>query len=203
MRTIYPPLVAFLRWQLSIDDITVDMVVDKNCEEVATAPNGGDRKKPFNYLLTSPHTGCSLSSTSTMSLSSFFSSFLPTTYADAAPAPDQSKESKEDELKERASETPKDESSDDKEEDSSEGEEGKDEPAEEEEEEEEPEDVRRNMSSYPNPLLMITHVQVLPGLREQCEQSAKCAPLTKHFQHCQEKVEAGEGFQHENCIEEL
>ncbi|EIN05100.1 Non-heme 11 kDa protein of cytochrome bc1 complex [Punctularia strigosozonata HHB-11173 SS5] len=53
-----------------------------------------------------------------------------------------------------------------------------------EEEEEEPEDIH-------------------PGLREECQQSAKCAPLTQHFLHCQEKVSAGEGFKHEDCVEEL
>ena len=45
--------------------------------------------------------------------------------------------------------------------------------------------------------------QALPALREECQQSAKCAPLTKHFQHCQEKVEGGEGFKGEDCVEEL
>jgi len=58
----------------------------------------------------------------------------------------------------------------------------KEEPA--EEEEEEPEDI-------------------LPGLREECEQSAKCAPATKHFQHCEEKVNAGQGYKHEDCVEEF
>ena len=27
--------------------------------------------------------------------------------------------------------------------------------------------------------------------------------FTKHFQHCQEKVEAGEGFKGEDCVEEM
>jgi ubiquinol-cytochrome c reductase subunit 6 len=45
--------------------------------------------------------------------------------------------------------------------------------------------------------------QVLPALREECAQTAACAPLTKHFQHCQEKIEAGNGYKHEDCIEEL
>ncbi|KAI0673244.1 hypothetical protein C8Q78DRAFT_711153 [Trametes maxima] len=54
----------------------------------------------------------------------------------------------------------------------------------EEEEEEEPEDI-------------------LPALQEECEQSAKCAPFAKHFQHCEEKVNAGEGFKGEDCVEEF
>ncbi|KAH9851197.1 ubiquinol-cytochrome C reductase hinge domain-containing protein [Lenzites betulinus] len=54
----------------------------------------------------------------------------------------------------------------------------------EEEEEEEPEDV-------------------LPGIQEACEQSAKCAPLLTHFQHCEEKVNAGEGYKGEDCVEEF
>ncbi|OSX58625.1 hypothetical protein POSPLADRAFT_1067506 [Postia placenta MAD-698-R-SB12] len=57
------------------------------------------------------------------------------------------------------------------------------EPAE-EEEEEEPEDI-------------------LPALREECEQSAKCLAATKHFQHCEEKVNAGKGYAHEDCTEEF
>ncbi|KAG6852863.1 hypothetical protein C0991_008498 [Blastosporella zonata] len=54
----------------------------------------------------------------------------------------------------------------------------------EEEEEEEPEDIH-------------------PTLREECQQSAKCAQLTKHFEHCQEKVQSGQGFKGEDCVEEL
>ncbi|KAF8159006.1 Non-heme 11 kDa protein of cytochrome bc1 complex [Pholiota molesta] len=56
--------------------------------------------------------------------------------------------------------------------------------AEKEEEEEEPEDIQ-------------------PVLREECKQSAKCAALTKHFEHCQEKVESGQGFKGEDCVEEF
>ncbi|KAF5314368.1 hypothetical protein D9619_011948 [Psilocybe cf. subviscida] len=54
----------------------------------------------------------------------------------------------------------------------------------EEEEEEEPEDVH-------------------PVIREECKETSKCAPLTKHFEHCQEKVANGEGFKGEDCVEEL
>ncbi|KDQ26551.1 QCR6, subunit of the ubiquinol cytochrome-c reductase complex [Pleurotus ostreatus PC15] len=53
----------------------------------------------------------------------------------------------------------------------------------EEEEEEEPEDA-------------------LPELREQC-QTGQCASLTKHFEHCQEKVQNGDGFKGEDCVEEM
>ncbi|KAI0659480.1 ubiquinol-cytochrome C reductase hinge domain-containing protein [Cubamyces menziesii] len=96
-----------------------------------------------------------------MSLSSFFSSFLPVVHADAP---------EEKEVKEEAA--PQEE------------EETQEEPQEEEEEAEEPEDP-------------------LPALQEECAESAKCAPHTKHFLHCEEKVNAGEGFKGEDCIEEF
>ncbi|KAK2462525.1 hypothetical protein APHAL10511_005495 [Amanita phalloides] len=54
----------------------------------------------------------------------------------------------------------------------------------EEAEEEEPEDVH-------------------PIIREECKQSGKCVALTKHFEHCQEKVRAGKGYHGEDCVEEL
>ncbi|KAF8523838.1 ubiquinol-cytochrome C reductase hinge domain-containing protein [Gautieria morchelliformis] len=54
----------------------------------------------------------------------------------------------------------------------------------EEEEEEEPEDIH-------------------PTLREDCSNSPACAGFKKHFEHCQAKVEAGEGFKGEDCVEEL
>ncbi|PPQ66419.1 hypothetical protein CVT26_011288 [Gymnopilus dilepis] len=56
--------------------------------------------------------------------------------------------------------------------------------AEEEAEEEEPEDLQ-------------------PIIREECKQTPKCAPLLKHFEHCQEKVTSGHGFKGEDCVEEL
>ena len=46
-------------------------------------------------------------------------------------------------------------------------------------------------------------IQLTPSLREECANSGKCAQFTKHFEHCQEKVEAGEGFKGEDCVEEL
>lgn len=56
--------------------------------------------------------------------------------------------------------------------------------AEEEEEEDEPEDPH-------------------PAIREECQNSAKCAQLAKHFEHCNEKVHDGKGFKGEDCVEEL
>ncbi|KAH9913253.1 ubiquinol-cytochrome C reductase hinge domain-containing protein [Fomitopsis serialis] len=53
-----------------------------------------------------------------------------------------------------------------------------------EEEEEEPEDI-------------------LPALREECEESAKCKSATEHFRHCEERVSSGNGHKHEDCIEEF
>ncbi|KAI0314879.1 hypothetical protein OF83DRAFT_1045709, partial [Amylostereum chailletii] len=63
-------------------------------------------------------------------------------------------------------------------------EETKEEETKEEEEEEEPEDLH-------------------PTFREECQESAKCKPLTEHFLHCQEKVQSGKGFKHEDCVEEI
>lgn len=40
-------------------------------------------------------------------------------------------------------------------------------------------------------------------IREECKASTKCAALTKHFEHCQEKVHSGQGFKGEDCVEEL
>ena len=42
-----------------------------------------------------------------------------------------------------------------------------------------------------------------PAIREECKESAKCAALAKHFEHCQEKVQSGQGFKGEDCVEEL
>ncbi|KAF9228184.1 hypothetical protein BS17DRAFT_793023 [Gyrodon lividus] len=42
-----------------------------------------------------------------------------------------------------------------------------------------------------------------PIIRDECKNSAKCVSLTRHFEHCQEKVSAGEGFKGEDCVEEL
>jgi len=42
-----------------------------------------------------------------------------------------------------------------------------------------------------------------PMLREECKASAKCSALTKHFEHCQERVHSGQGFKGEDCVEEL
>jgi len=80
----------------------------------------------------------------------------------------------------------KEEPAESKEEESSgdgEGEEGG-EPEAAEEEEEEPEDE-------------------MPALREECQNTTKCAPFAKHFAHCQEKVEGGEGYKGEDCVEEM
>ena len=42
-----------------------------------------------------------------------------------------------------------------------------------------------------------------PIIREECKELPKCAPLAKHFEHCQEKVLSGKGFKGEDCVEEL
>jgi len=100
-------------------------------------------------------------------------------YADAAP-----EESKSDEGKDEK----KEEEVEEKEEDDSEKKEGGEEKEEEEEEEEEEEDEPEDLQ---------------PVFREECQSSAKCAPLKQHFEHCQEKVQNGQGFKGEDCVEEM
>ncbi|KAH9175715.1 Non-heme 11 kDa protein of cytochrome bc1 complex [Lactarius sanguifluus] len=42
-----------------------------------------------------------------------------------------------------------------------------------------------------------------PQLREEAQESSKCKAATQHFFHCQEKVQSGKGFKHEDCVEEI
>ncbi|KAI0291508.1 ubiquinol-cytochrome C reductase hinge domain-containing protein [Multifurca ochricompacta] len=42
-----------------------------------------------------------------------------------------------------------------------------------------------------------------PKLREEAQGSSKCKAATQHFVHCQEKVQSGKGFKHEDCVEEM
>lgn len=42
----------------------------------------------------------------------------------------------------------------------------------------------------------------MTALREEC-QEASCRKYAQHFAHCQEKVEGGEGFKGEDCVEEM
>ncbi|KAI0283540.1 ubiquinol-cytochrome C reductase hinge domain-containing protein [Russula brevipes] len=42
-----------------------------------------------------------------------------------------------------------------------------------------------------------------PQLREEAQESPKCKAATQHFLHCQEKVQSGKGFKHEDCVEEM
>ncbi|KAH7101502.1 hypothetical protein BKA62DRAFT_618593 [Auriculariales sp. MPI-PUGE-AT-0066] len=44
---------------------------------------------------------------------------------------------------------------------------------------------------------------VHPVVRQECQESAECSKVAHHYQHCQDKVNAGEGAKGENCIEEL
>ncbi|KAI0350536.1 hypothetical protein OH77DRAFT_1524800 [Trametes cingulata] len=74
----------------------------------------------------------------------------------------------------------------------------KQEPAQEEEPQEEPQEEAEEAEEEEE-----EPEDPLPALQEECEQTAKCAPLVKHFQHCEEKVNAGEGYKGEDCIEEF
>lgn len=75
----------------------------------------------------------------------------------------------------------------------------------EEEEEPEPEDVSASLTLitfdaiYP----LKWPAQLHPQIREECQNSPQCAPSTKHYLHCQEKVNNGQGFKGEDCVEEL
>ncbi|ORX39041.1 ubiquinol-cytochrome C reductase hinge domain-containing protein [Kockovaella imperatae] len=43
---------------------------------------------------------------------------------------------------------------------------------------------------------------IAPAIREGCEAN-ECAKYAHHFQACQEKVEAGKGWQGEDCVDEM
>lgn len=40
-------------------------------------------------------------------------------------------------------------------------------------------------------------------IREECSETPECKGAKKHFEHCQEKVQSGQGFKHEDCVEEM
>ncbi|KAF7289201.1 UCR-hinge domain-containing protein [Mycena indigotica] len=42
-----------------------------------------------------------------------------------------------------------------------------------------------------------------PAIREECMNSASCAPMKHHFEKCQEKVMEGKGHKGEDCVEEM
>ena len=124
---------------------------------------------------------CSCSHLFTMALTDLWSSLLSTVHADA---PEEKEEAKEEEAAEEPTE----------------------EAAAEEEEEEEPEDVRNRTIELSLYLMLISAtniLQALPDLQEECKQSAKCAAATQAFARCEEKVNAGQGYKGETCIEEL
>lgn len=109
-----------------------------------------------------------------MAFSSFFSALLPVVHGDAPEeVPNKAEKPEPEPVKEEEPEAEPEKE-----------EEKQDEPAAGPEEEEEPEDAH-------------------PHIREECQNSAKCASLTQHFEHCQEKVNAGKGFKGEDCVEEL
>jgi ubiquinol-cytochrome c reductase subunit 6 len=51
--------------------------------------------------------------------------------------------------------------------------------------------------------VLTLRTQEHPKIREECKQTAKCAPYLKHFEHCEEKVREGKGHKGEDCVEEL
>merc|ERR1712225_55076 len=108
---------------------------------------------------------------------SFLTSLLPSASADEAKDEPETASSEEDDSK-------------DKEEESSDGdaEEGGDDAEEAEEEEEEEEEEPEDEA---------------PAIREKCAESKECVNVKHHFDHCQERVEAGKGHKGEDCVEEL
>ncbi|KAG8988454.1 hypothetical protein FRB94_000693 [Tulasnella sp. JGI-2019a] len=116
----------------------------------------------------------------------WFSSFFDTVQCESATHEDDKSQPNEAVVSSKGSEDDVEKSDDsgEEQEETEEKEEGETEAEEEEEEEAEPEDA-------------------MPAIREACQSSKSCAPLTQHFQHCQEKVQAGEGFKGEDCVEEL
>ncbi|KAI0937968.1 hypothetical protein AcV7_003290 [Taiwanofungus camphoratus] len=71
------------------------------------------------------------------------------------------------------------------------------------EEKEEPQEKLAEEAETEEPAEEEEPEDLLPALQEECEQSAKCVAATKHFQHCEEKIHAGQGYQHEDCTEEF
>lgn len=114
-----------------------------------------------------------------MSLSSFFSSFVGTLHADA---PEESKisEAEPQEVEEVVAEVV-------------------------EVEEDDPEDVRslHRRWGFVTEHRTVPCVQIHPQLREEAQESSKCKAAAHHFFHCQEKVQSGKGFKHEDCVEEM
>jgi hypothetical protein len=49
----------------------------------------------------------------------------------------------------------------------------------------------------------LTTTQEHPKIRADCEASPACAPMKHHFEKCQEKVNAGEGYKGEDCVDEM
>lgn len=43
----------------------------------------------------------------------------------------------------------------------------------------------------------------MPAIYEECENSKACAPAKHHFEECTKRVNEGQGFEGETCIEEL
>jgi ubiquinol-cytochrome c reductase subunit 6 len=73
----------------------------------------------------------------------------------------------------------------------------------EEEDEPEPEDVSPITVFCCHPCSYTVLSKEHPTIREECKHSSMCASLTRHFEHCQEKVHSGHGFKGEDCVEEL
>jgi len=113
----------------------------------------------------------------------WLSTFFSATYCEkATPSEGSSASHNKDDASGSANDEKQEEAST-KSDEGAEKEEGEDAPAE-EEEEEEPEDI-------------------LPGLREDCKEGKACFQYNTHFEHCQEKVNAGKGHKGEDCVEEL
>ncbi|KAG8915272.1 hypothetical protein FRC01_003720 [Tulasnella sp. 417] len=65
------------------------------------------------------------------------------------------------------------------------------------EEKEEEEEAPAEEEEEPEP------EDALPAIREECKASKNCVQFTKHFEHCEAKVNEGKGFKGEDCVEEF
>lgn len=126
--------------------------------------------------LTDTHTMASSSTSVFDSIAETVSSFFPTVHADEG-------------------------------EDEAEGDEGSEEGGEEEggeeeeeEEEDEPEDPMPGIQEGEREVMDMCATNIC---MEDCENSRECSSAKHHFLECQERVEAGNGFKDENCVEEL
>lgn len=128
------------------------------------------------------------------SFSSAFSSLFPTAHADDGDDEGEEKEEGEDSKEGGDDDEDKEEGGDEEEED----------------EDDEPEDPLPSIYEgeqysllYKDEKMLCTNPVTPLSPFTECENSKECAPAKHHFLECQERVESGNGFKDENCVEEF